>query len=343
MKKLFGAVLTLVLMLGMLAGCVQSKDSNTASQSKKSGTNGKLKIAIVPKLVGIPYFNASQKGAVQAGKDLGVDVIYTGPTTADAAAQVKVIEDLISQKVDVIAVAPNDPAALTPVLKKAKAAGIKVMDWDTPADKSVVDLSVHQIDDEAFGRHIADTLVKKMGTDKGDIAILTGGLSAANLNSWIDGAQKQLKDKYPGLHLVTDKIATDEKQPVAYQKTLDLIKSYPDLKGIMAYSTIAPIGAAQALQEKGLQNKLALVGTALPKDSMPFLKDGSLDVAVLWEPDKLGYLAVALAKDLASGKKPSNGQDVKNVGKITVKSDGKTVIMGPPSDFTAQNAGKFNF
>jgi ABC-type sugar transport system substrate-binding protein len=343
LKKLFGAVISLILMMGLLAGCVSANNTAGSSQSKKSGSNGKLKIAVVPKLVGIPYFNASQKGAEQAGKDLGVDVIYTGPTQADAAAQVKVIEDLISQKVDVIAVAPNDPAALTPVLKKAKAAGIKVMDWDTPADHSVVDLSVHQIDDEAFGRHIADELVQKMGTDKGDIAILTGGLSAANLNSWIDGAQKQLKDKYPNLHLVTDKIATDEKQPVAYQKTLDLLKSYPNLKGIMAYSTIAPIGAAQALQEKGLQNKIALVGTALPKDSLPFLKDGSLDVAVLWEPDKLGYLTVSLAKDLAEGKKPTDGQDVKGVGKITVKPDSKTVIMGPPTDFTAENAGNYSF
>jgi ABC-type sugar transport system substrate-binding protein len=343
MKKFFGAALTLILMIGLLAGCVSSKSSNSSSQSTKSDSKGKLKIAVVPKLVGIPYFNASQKGAEQAGKDLGVDVIYTGPTTADAAAQVKVIEDLISQKVDVLAVAPNDPAALTPVLKKAKAAGIKVMDWDTPADHSVVDLSVHQIDDEAFGRHIADQLVEKMGTDKADIAIITGGLSAANLNSWIDGAQKQLTEKYPNVHLVTDKIASDEKQPVAYQKTLDLIKSYPNLKGIMGYSTIAPIGAAQAIQEKGLQDKIALVGTALPKDSLPFLKDGSLDVAILWEPDKLGYLTVSLAKDLANGKKPTDGQDVKNVGKITVKSDGKTIIMGPPTDFTSKNAANFNF
>ncbi|MBT2725832.1 autoinducer 2 ABC transporter substrate-binding protein [Bacillus sp. ISL-75] len=344
MKKVLGTILSFVLMLGLLAGCVSTnsgESKNTAE--KKSDSNGKLKIAVVPKLVGIPYFNASEKGAIQAGKDLGVDVIYTGPTEPDAAQQVKVIEDLISQKVDVIAVAPNDPAAITPVLKKAKDAGIKVMDWDTPADQSVVELSVHQIDDEAYGRHIAKSLIEKMGTDKGEIAILTGGLSAANLNSWIDGAKKELEENYPGIKLVSDKIATDEKQPVAYQKTLDLIKSYPNLKGIMAFSTIAPIGAAQAIQEKGLQDKVSVVGTALPKDSKPFLEDGSLDVAILWEPDKLGYLTVALAKELVNGKKPTDGQDVTNVGKIELWKDGKTVIMGPPSDFTKENAGKFDF
>ncbi|WP_368297517.1 autoinducer 2 ABC transporter substrate-binding protein [Cytobacillus firmus] len=345
MKRFLVSLLSMVLALGLLAGCVSQESAGSKSEGsdKKSGGDDKLTIAVVPKLVGIPYFNASEKGAIKAGEELGVNVIYTGPTEADAAQQVKVVEDLISQNVDVIAVAPNDPASLTPVLKKAKEQGITVMDWDTPADQSVVELSVHQIDDEGYGRHIAKSLVEQMGSEEGEIAILTGGLSAANLNSWIDGAKKELEENYPNLKLVTDIIPTDEKQPVAYQKTLDLIKAYPDLKGIMAFSTIAPIGAAQAVQEKGLQDKIAVVGTALPNDSKPFLEDGSLDVAILWEPDKLGYLTVALAKDLAEGKNPEDGQDVSGVGKIELWDDNKTVIMGPPTDFTAENAGDYDF
>ncbi|PLR66433.1 MULTISPECIES: autoinducer 2 ABC transporter substrate-binding protein [Bacillaceae] len=345
MKKFLVTMVSLALMMGLLAGCVSTNSSSggdsQASEKKEDGD--KLKIAVVPKLVGIPYFNASETGAIKAGEDLGVEVIYTGPTEPDAAQQVKVIEDLISQNVDVIAVAPNDPSSLTPVLNKAKEQGIKVMDWDTPADQSVVELSVHQIDDEAYGRHIAKSLIEQMGTEDGEIAILTGGLSAANLNTWIEAAKKELEENYPGIKLVTDKIATDEKQPVAYQKTLDLVKSYPNLKGIMAFSTIAPIGAAQAVQEKGLQDKISVVGTALPKDSKPFLEDGSLDLAILWEPDKLGYLTVALAKDLAEGKKPEDGQEVSNVGNIEVWEDGKTVILGPPTDFTAENAGDYDY
>ncbi|MED0702374.1 MULTISPECIES: autoinducer 2 ABC transporter substrate-binding protein [Aeribacillus] len=349
MKKIAGLFVALLLVFGLLAGCVSQQGAGGNSNSSKDGKDeagggdGKIKIAVVPKLIGIPYFNASEKGAIQAGKDLGVEVIYTGPTEADAAQQVKVIEDLISQDVDVIAVAPNDAAALSPVLQKAKDKGIIVMDWDTPADQSLVELSVHQIDDEAYGRHIAKSLVEQMGTEEGEIAILTGGLAAANLNSWIDAAKKELEENYPGIKLVTDKIATDEKQQVAYQKTLDLIKSYPNLKGIMAFSTPAPLGAAQAIQEKGLQDKIAVVGTALPKDSAPFLEDGSLDVAILWEPDKLGYLTVALAKDLVDGKKPENGQNIDGVGEVEVWEDGKTVIMGPPTDFTKDNAKDYDF
>ncbi|MGE6718044.1 autoinducer 2 ABC transporter substrate-binding protein [Peribacillus frigoritolerans] len=345
MKKMTGILATAILAGGLLTGCVSQEGASGNSEKETSGGGGneKLKIAVVPKLMGIPYFNASEKGAIQAGKDLGVETIYTGPTEPDAAQQVKVIEDLISQDVDVIAVAPNDAASLSPVLQKAKDEGIIVMDWDTPADQSLVELSVHQIDDEAYGRHIAKSLVKQMGVEKGQIAILTGGLSAANLNTWIDAAKKELEENYPGIELVTDKIATDEKQQVAYQKTLDLIKSNPELKGIMAFSTPAPLGAAQAVQEKGLQDDITVVGTALPKDSSPYLNDGSLDVAILWEPDKLGYLTVALAKRLAEGEKPEDGLKVENVGEIDVWEDGKTIIMGPPTDFTKDNAADFNF
>src|SRR5699024_3514383 len=199
--------------------------------------------------------------------------------------------------------------------KKAKENGIQVMDWDTPANN--VDLSVKQVDDEEFGRHMAKRLIEAMGTEEGEIAIITGGLSAANLNAWIDAANDEFEENYPGIEIVSDKIPTDEKQQVAYQKTLDLLKSNPDLKGILAVSTPAPLGAAQAIQEKELQDEVAVVGSALPTDSEPFLKDGSLDTAVLWNPAKLGYLAVALGEMLVNGETPEDGQEIEGVGEIT--------------------------
>lgn len=354
MKKLL-SLLAVLLLAGILTGCVAENSSSgsdsggeasgesTEGEAAESGGEGDLNIAVVPKLVGIPYFNASEEGAVQAGEDLGVGVEYTGPTQADASAQVQVIEDLISKNVDVIAVAPNDPASVEPVLQRAKDQGITVMDWDTPANKELVDLSVKQVDDEEFGRHMAQKLVEAMGTEEGEIAILTGGLSAANLNLWIEAAQKEFDENYPGITIVSEKIPTDEKQQVAYQKTLDLLKSYPDLKGILAVSTPAPLGAAQAVQEEGLQDEVSVVGSALPTDSAPFLEDGSLDTAVLWDPGKLGYLTVALGKMVAEGEMPTDGQEIEGVGEITVLEDGKTVIMGPPADFTKENAADFDF
>lgn len=329
-------VLTVLLTLALCLAAAWAASSSDAS------SDGERTIVVMPKLVGIPYFNASEAGAARAGEELGINVIYTGPTTADAAEQVRMLEDLISKGVDAIAVAPNDAAALTPVLMKARNAGITVVDWDTPADPSVVDLSIHQIDDKEYGRHIWDLLVQEMG-DTGDYAIITGGLSAANLNSWIDAGLEYAETEYPGLNLVTERVPSDEKQQVAYQKTLDLIKAYPNLKGIIGISTPAPLGAAQAVQEKGLTDTIAVVGTSLPTDSGPYLEDGSLRVGTLWDPSKLGYLTVVLTNAYLDGGKPNNGQMVDGVGKITVWSDGKTVIMGPPTDFTRGNYGSFSF
>jgi simple sugar transport system substrate-binding protein/rhamnose transport system substrate-binding protein len=332
MKK----ILFFVLIALVVSGAVWAKGGSDSGAQK----SGVPTIVVMPKLVGIPYFNASETGAIQAGKDLGINVIYTGPTTADAAEQVRMLEDYISRGVDAICVAPNDAAALTPVLRRAKAAGIKILDWDTSADQSVVDLSVHQIDDKQYGEHYYDLLVQAMG-DSGDYAILTGGLSAANLNGWIDTGLAYAKTKYPNLHLVTDRVPTDEKQQVAYQKTLDLITAYPNLKGVLGYSTPTPIGAAQAVQEKGLKDKIAVVGSGMPTDSGPYLEDGSLRISTLWDPGKLGYLTVVLANNLIKGQTPTNGQDIPNVGKISV--DGKIVIMGPPTDFTKSNYKQFPF
>lgn len=300
-------------------------------------------ILVMPKLIGIPYFNASEDGALQAGEDLGVNVEYNGPTTADAAAQVKMIEDYISRGVDVIAVAPNDPAALSPVLKKARDQGIIVMDWDTPADKELVDLSVHQIDDKVYGEHNWDLLVEHMGSESGQYAILTGGLAADNLNTWIDYGLEYAEEEYPDLELVTERIATNEKQEEAYNKALNLLKAYPELDGIIGISTPTPIGAAQAVEEQELSDEVAVVGTSLPTDSCPHLKSGALDEATLWDPSELGYLTVYLANELIQGNEVTDGMEVPNVGQIEVKPDGKTVIMGPPTDFTAENCDDFGF
>lgn len=351
MKKFIALLLVAVMMMSLLAGCApkeekteepvktekteetnKTEDKNKDKEPEKEGK--KFTIAIMPKLVGIPYFTQTAEGAEKAGKELGVEVIYTGPTKADAAEQVKMIEDLINRGVDAIAVAPNDPAAVIPVLQKAKDAGIVVLDWDTPTGSDLVDASVHQIDDKVLGEHLFDKLVEYMGTDNAEYAIVTGGLSAANLNSWIDYGMEYAKEKYPDLKLVTEKIPSDEKQQEAYAKTLDLIKAYPDIKGILGYSTVAPLGVAQAIREKGLQDTISVVGTAVKEDSQDFLQDGALDVGVLWDPTKLGYLTVGVAKALLEGKTLENNMEIEGFGTIELKEDGKTIIMGPPDDYT---------
>lgn len=293
-------------------------------------------IVVMPKLVGIPYFTATGEGAEKAGEELGVNVIYNGPTTADAAEQVKMLEDYITQGVDAICVAPNDAAALDPVLKKAREAGILVLDWDTEATKDLVDASIHQISDKGLGEHLVDLMVEGMG-EEGDYAIITGGLSASNLNAWIGYAKDYAEEKYPGLNLVADPYPTDEKQDVALSTAKDILKAYPDVKGLLCVSTPAPIGAAQAIREMGLQDVVTVVGTCVEDDCQDVLSDGSLDTGCLWNCQDLGYLTVAVAKHLLEGGTMEADGEITIEGLGTYEIEGeKNVILGPPEDYVAE-------
>jgi simple sugar transport system substrate-binding protein/rhamnose transport system substrate-binding protein len=300
-------------------------------------------IVVMPKLVGIPYFNASEVGALAAGKELGIEVIYTGPTQGDAAQQVTMIEDLLIKGIDALAIAPNDPDAVSPALQKCIEDGVLVVDWDTPASGDDVKYSIHQIDDQKFGEIMWDKLVEAMGTDEGEYAIVTGYLTAANLNTWINYGIEYAKVKYPNLKLVTDPVPSDESAQEAYTQTLALLAAYPNLKGIVGVSTPAPIGSAMAIQEKGLQDKVAVVGSSMPKDSAPYLKDGSLDFGILWDPAKLGKLTVYVVHYQLNNQPITNGMEIPGVGPIALWEDGKTIVMGDPSVWTAENVDQFDF
>lgn len=329
------------------AACSKEQGTNqpqTGTESTADASGDTKKILVMPKLVGIPWFNASDVGAMRAGEELGAEVVYAGPTQADAAEQVKMIEDYLNQGIDAICIAANDPTALKPVLNTARDMGILVMDWDTPADIDDVEYSVQSVDPTEYGQTLWDYMVKAMGTEEGQYAILTGGLEAAALNLWIDAGRDYAAEKYPGLELVTEPIATNEQQQEAYSRTLDLIKTYPDLKGIVAVSTPAPIGAAQAVQEKGLQDEIAVVGGVLPNDANQYLKDGSLDYGVVEaDPELLGYATAKIAVMALNGTEIKDGVEIEGVGNITVYENGKTVILGPPLIIDANNVDEYDF
>lgn len=332
---------TLMVTSVLLTGCGVKTGQPVSSSSSNAGSTGKKTIAIVPKVMGSPYFDISADGSKAAGKDLGVNIIYTGPTAADAAQQVNIIQDLITKKVSAIAVSPDDPAAVAPILTKAKAAGIKVLTYDSDSSKDTRDIFVDQVSAEALGRHIMDNVAKEIG-GKGEFAILTASLTAANQNTWIKWMKQQLTDKYPDIKL--DTIApSEEDQQKALSQTQNLIKAYPNLKAIAALSTVAEPGAAQAIEQMGASGKVKLVGLATPSGMKQFLKSGSAQSATLWDPKKLGYLTVVIANDLLNGKTPTDGEDVQNVGKIKFVSDNNEVIMGDPLDFTKDNVDQFGF
>ena len=222
-KTIISILTAAAIALSVTACSTEQGTSQTKEETEKTTTAGETagtdvsesngtaaKILVMPKLVGIPWFNASDVGAMRAGEEIGIEVVYAGPTQPDAAEQVKMIEDYLNQGIDAICIAANDPTALKPVLNTARDMGILVMDWDTPADIEDVDYSVQSVDPTEYGRALWDYMVKAMGTEEGQYAILTGGLEASGLNMWIDAGREYAAEKYPNLELVTEPIATNE-------------------------------------------------------------------------------------------------------------------------------------
>lgn len=296
-------------------------------------------IAIVPKLEGIDYFNAVEEGAIEAGKEIGVNIIFKGPEIADAGQQIEVIKQLIEQNVDVIAVSANDPILLLPILQEADEKGIKVITWDADTEMIGRQFFVNMVDPETLGRHLMDILAWNT-EEQGEFAIMTGSLKAANLNEWLSWIQVQNEELYPKMKLV-EIVASDDNDEKAYQLATELLAKYPNLVGIIGNSSVGPPAAAEAVEKAGRIGQVKVVGLSSPNQMRDYLKNGSAQVATLWSPKRLGYLTVILAKNLLDGNLPHDGQEIDNVGTIRVKGD--VVIMGEPLDFDKENVDQYEF
>ncbi|MCP8967765.1 autoinducer 2 ABC transporter substrate-binding protein [Ectobacillus ponti] len=334
-----------VLLLLFVSGCgkqgyeVIYQKENTAPEGTKQKQERPYTIVLVPKIMNIPYFNAVQEGAAEAGEALGVNVRYEGPVAAEASQQTKIIEKLIAEKVDVIAVSANDPEGLLPVLEKAREQHIHVITWDADTRQEGREFFVNMVDPEALGRHLMDTLAWNTN-EEGEFAIITGSKTAANLNEWLKWIQAQQRDNYPKMKLVQIAESDDDPQK-AYAAAKEILQQHPRLKGIIGNSSVGPPAAAKAVKDLKLDGKVAVVGLSSPNPMNEYLKDGSAQMTTLWSPKKLGYLTVVLAHDLLQGKLPADREDVAGVGKIRVKGD--VVIMGEPIDFTKENVDQYDF
>jgi simple sugar transport system substrate-binding protein len=334
-SSLFVIFLTVALISFLAISCAPTP----AAPKEAEKPAEKYEIAIVVKITGIPWFNRLEEGVKQGAEELDVNAYQLGPAEADPAQQVKVVEDLVSKGVDAIGVVPNDAKSLEPVFAKAKEKGIVVLTHESP-DQVGNDYDLELIDNVKFGQHHWDKLVEFMG-DSGEYAIFVGSLTVPLHNLWADEGIKHAEAKYPDLKLVTERIPCGEDQELSRQKTLELIKAYPDLKGIVGFGSLGPPGAAQALKEKGLTDKIAVVGTVIPGHAAPYLKDGSMKHGILWDPKDAGYGMVWLAKYMLDGNEVADGLEIPGIGKATL--EGNILKFDAMIDITADNVDSFGF
>ena len=305
-----------------------------------AGTKRPLVIAMMPKAKGDPYFVSCRVGAEEAARELGVELIWDGPTSLDAAKQNEVIENWITRKVDAIGVAVENRAGISTVLRKARERGIKVLTWDADAETDARDFFVNQATAEGIGYTLTDEAARLL-SGRGDFAVLTGALSAANQNEWIAFIKKRLAEKYPALTLATIR-PTDDDRDKAFAETQTVMKAFPKVKLIMAISAPAVPGAAEAVRQAGRKD-VDVIGLSLPNLNKAYVHSGIVQTVVLWNTADLGYLTVHAAELLARGGLAPGAASLQagRLGRIEIR--GSEIILGPPLKFTKENIDKFNF
>jgi rhamnose transport system substrate-binding protein len=330
-------VLGVVALLGVVAivvGC--------SSGLGQAPPDAPVKIAFVPKVAGIPYFDAMNAGGLNAAQQLGAQWITRGPVTVDPAAQTAILRDLITEHVNVIAVAPNDPASLAPVIADARAKGIHVLTTDTDAAGSQREVFVNQATADGVGTALVDALMAKTG-GAGKLAIVSCGATAANLNAWIAVEKAYTAERYPQAQIV-DTVYAGEDTATATTLTKRVLIQHPDLTGLIGQCTTAAPGVAQAVRDQQKIGQVYTVGVGTPQTMKPYLLDGSASMSVLWDVQALGYLTAWTAEQLAQGKPlgPSNNVSLELP---TVKYDAttKTILLGDPLRITQDNVDQYKY
>ena len=295
-------------------------------------------IAVMPKAKGDPYFISCKAGAEEAAKELGVDLIWDGPTGLDAAKQNEVIEGWITRGVDAIGVSVENAPGISTVLRKARARGIKVVTFDADAAPDARDYFVNQATPEGIGNTLIDEGARLLG-DKGDFAIITGTLSAANQNAWMDFMKKRVAEKHPQLKLVTIRPSDDDRDK-AFTEAQTIMKVYPNVKLIIAISAPAVPGAGEAVQQSGRKD-VKVIGLSLPNLCKRYVHDDVVQAVVLWNTKDLGYLTVFTAAKLLQGPLGTDSFQAGRLGKIEIR--GTQVILGNPFIFNKSNIDQYDF
>jgi rhamnose transport system substrate-binding protein len=299
---------------------------------------GTIRVGLVAKSLGNGFFVAVNKGGQEAAKAIGgVEVIFTGPTTTTAEGQIEVIQALIAQHVDAIAISANDPDALVPVCKRAIERGIKVISYDSAVSPGgrIVHLapSSDALIGEALDKLAADA------SPSGKIAIVSATPTSTNQNAWI-AVMKQNLSKYPGLDLVSTVYGNDLADD-SYREATALLQKYPDLKVIVSPSSVGIVASAKAVEDAKKVGQVYVTGLGLPSECAGHVMSGAMKSFAIWNPIDLGYATIEVAVDLVKGAKgPGNSLPAGRMGSIAFADDG-VGAMAVPFTYEKSNVEQF--
>jgi len=293
------------------------------------GQDKQRTIATVVKITGINWFNRMEAGVEEFGiKNPGFKTFQTGPGKADSAQQLRMIEDALAKKPDALTVVPLDPSALEFVLKKALDRGIKVVTHEADNQRNTM-VDVEAFDDALYGAHLNDRLATCMNRE-GKWTSFVGSLGSQSHVRWADGGAANAAKNYPRMQLVDAKNESYDDATKAYEKAKEILRKRSDIKGFQGSSSLDVLGIGRAIDEAGLQRKVCVFGTGLPKDAARLLESGAVDGISFWDPKDAGLAMNTVAKLLIENESITNGMDlgVKGYERVTVsKGPGRGVIV----------------
>ena len=298
----------------------------------------------IPKLIGIDYFNATADGTQEAAAELGnVEVINDGPTEGSIDQQIAFIDNYITQGVDGVLFAANDPVAIGPVLQKALDSGISVVGYDANSVPEAREWFVNQAQFEGIGKTMIDALVAEQGEDA-SFGIVTSTFTTPNQARWIAEMNDYAAKCYPNLTWL-ETLEAQEDGPLSFSQAQTLLNKYgDDINGIFGMTSVATPASADAVTQAGLCGTVSVVGLATPKPMKPFVNDGCVKSVILWNPIDLGYAAVYIARAIADGEFNPGDTSVSagRLGELEV-INGSEVLLGDPFVWTEENINDFDF
>lgn len=330
MKK---KVVSILLTTAMAASCF-----SMAAMAEET-----VQVAFVPQLIGIPYFTAMDDGGKRAAEDLGCEWIYAGDTTASADLQVTQIDSLIRRGVDAISLSVLDSSSTNPSIEKAQEAGIVAFTSDSDAADSTRSFYVAQADDIALGETLMEQLAQQMGGE-GKVGIVSGVATATNLNTWIKAMQDYAEANYPDIEILDVKYTANGSSEEALQQAQDLMTANPDLKGLIGVASSTIPGVCQAVDQAGMAGEIKVTGFGSPATVVDYMKDGIMQVSILWDAEALGYLTCWAGYQAAVGNEFQETQYIEAIDtEVTYDAETGILLLGDPLVITPENVEDFNF
>jgi rhamnose transport system substrate-binding protein len=348
-----------VLSLALVAAACGSDSPAPSETTSGAGAAGgvvtfqggkEFKSILLPKFTGVAVFDQANQGAQEAAKELGVDAAqFLGPTADNSVAgQIEIVTNAATQGVNALMISNNAGDQIEPAVSSAVQAGVTVVSWDSPIPSAEGEsVFVAQVDFDETGTVMADMALEILGDAGGKFAILSASPDAANQNAWIAAMKKALEDpKYGKLELVDTVYGNDESEK-SYNEALGLVDKHPDLKLIMAPTTVGIAAAAKAMQDERLCDKVKVSGLGLPDEMKAYTQNDCAPQFALWSFVDLGYLTFYVAYGLATDQiEAKEGTKFKagRKGEYTIEKDptrdnGLRVLMGPFTKYDKTNVG----